>query len=106
MASVVTINKPEVVALIERAAAQLTGGNKTAAVELALSRLLQESGRTAPLYGAHPGSARVKPGVDLTAPVLEDRLDAEGLPLAAALRARAAGVKGYRGSGQRPRSRR
>jgi hypothetical protein len=35
MANVVTINRPDVVALIERAANRLTHGNKTEAVGLA-----------------------------------------------------------------------
>ena len=39
MAHVVTINRPDVVALIEEAAQRLTSGNKTAAVGLALRRL-------------------------------------------------------------------
>lgn len=53
MPSVVTINQPDVVALIEQAA------------------------RAFSLFGAHPGSVRVTPGVDLTAPVLDDASDAE-----------------------------
>ncbi|MGH9481145.1 MAG: type II toxin-antitoxin system VapB family antitoxin, partial [Terriglobales bacterium] len=100
MPSVVTINRSEVVALIERAAQLFTGGNKTAAVELALRRLLEHEARAGSLYGAHPGSVRVGAGTDLLAPVLGDPLDAEGEPLAAALappaRARAASAKGYR----------
>jgi hypothetical protein len=36
MANAVTINRPEVVVLIEEAAQRLTGGNKTEAVALAL----------------------------------------------------------------------
>ena len=38
MAKVVTINRPEVVALIEQAAKKLTGGNKTEAVALAVQQ--------------------------------------------------------------------
>jgi hypothetical protein len=41
MATVVTINRPDVVALIERAADRLTNGNKTEAVHLAVRRLLE-----------------------------------------------------------------
>jgi hypothetical protein len=41
MANVVTINRPDVVALIEEAAQRLTGGNKTEAVALAVRRLLE-----------------------------------------------------------------
>src|SRR5207247_873358 len=39
MANVVTINRPDVVALIEEAAKHLTGGNKTEAVALGMRRL-------------------------------------------------------------------
>lgn len=77
MASVVTINRPEVVALIEEAANKLTGGNKTAAVALAVRRLLDENARAGSLFGAHRGSVRVHEGVDLIAPALDVALDAE-----------------------------
>jgi hypothetical protein len=40
LANVITINRPEVVALIEEAARKLTRGNKTEAVALAMRRLL------------------------------------------------------------------
>src|SRR6266404_2963346 len=53
MANVVTINRPEVVALIEQAANKLTGGNKTEAVALALRRLLEQNARAGSLFGAH-----------------------------------------------------
>src|SRR5712691_9351895 len=58
MANVVTINRPDVVALIEEAAKRLTGGNKTEAVALALRRLLERDARAGSLFGAHPGSVR------------------------------------------------
>lgn len=103
MPVVVTINNAEVVRLIEQAAAQFTGGNKTAAVALALTRLLESQQRTAPLFGAHAGSGRVKPGVDLMAPVLEDTPDAELFPWAVGPRARAAGAS--RGRGRRASAR-
>lgn len=77
MATVVTINRPDVVALIERAAATLTGGNKTEAVALAMQRLLQQHARQGSLFGAHPGSVRIQDGVDLTEPVLDVEPDAE-----------------------------
>ncbi len=77
MANVVTINRPEVVALIEEAANKLTDGNKTQAVALAMRRLLEDSARAGSLFGAHPGSVRVQEGVDLTAPVLDVEPDAE-----------------------------
>lgn len=77
MPRVVTINRPDVVALIEAAASQLTGGNKTEAVALALRRLLDQSDRSGSLFGAHAGSVRVQEGVDLTASVLTDLPEAE-----------------------------
>jgi hypothetical protein len=77
MPRVVTINRPDVVALVEEAANRLTAGNKTEAVALAMRRLLDEDGRAASLFGAHPGSVRVREGVDLTAPVLDVTPDAE-----------------------------
>jgi hypothetical protein len=77
VAHVVTINRPDVVALIEQAAARLTGGNKTAAVALALERLLAQETRQGSLFGAHPGSVRVGEGVDLLAPALDVSPDAE-----------------------------
>jgi hypothetical protein len=75
MPAVVTINRPDVVRLIETAANRLTGGNKTEAVAMAMRHLLAT--RTGSLFGAHPCSVRVRDGVDLTAPVLEDPMDAE-----------------------------
>ena len=77
MASVITINRPEVVALIEEAARKLTRGNKTEAVALAVRRLLDENARAGSLFGAHRGSVRVRPGVDLIAPALDVEPDAE-----------------------------
>ncbi len=77
MVSVVTINRPEVVALIEEAARKLTDGNKTEAVALGMRRLLEQSARAGSLFGAHPGSVRVREGVDLLAPALEVAPDAE-----------------------------
>jgi hypothetical protein len=77
MASVVTINRPDVVALVEEAAARLTDGNKTEAVALALRRLLEQHARAGSLFGAHHGSVRVNEGVDLIAPALDVEPDAE-----------------------------
>ena len=77
MASVITINRPDVVALIEKAAVQMTHGNKTEAVALAMRRLLEAEARSDSLFGAHPGSVRIREGVDLTAPVLDVVPDAE-----------------------------
>ena len=77
MPSVVTINRPDVIELIEEAAEKLTDGNKTEAVALAMRRLLEQDARAGSLFGAHPGSVRVRDGVDLTAPVFDETLDAE-----------------------------
>ena len=77
MATVVTINRPEVVALIEKAAQKLTGGNKTEAVALAVRRLLDQNARTGTLFGRHAGSVRFKEGVDPIVPALDVRPDAE-----------------------------
>ena len=77
MANMVSINRPDVVALIEEAAAKLTHGNKTEAVALALRRLLEQNARAGSLFGAHRGSVRVQDGVDLTSPALDVEPDAE-----------------------------
>jgi hypothetical protein len=77
MATVVTINRPDVVALIERAADKLTDGNKTEAVALAMRCLLEQDARAHSLFGAHRGSVRVRDGVDLLAPALDVAPDAE-----------------------------
>jgi hypothetical protein len=71
MVNVVTINRPEVVALIEEAANKLTDGNKTEAVALAMRRLLEETARAGSLFGVHRGSVRVHEGVDVVAPALD-----------------------------------
>jgi len=81
MATVVTINRPDVVALIEALAARLTSGNKTEVVAMALRNLQVREARSGSLFGAHPGSVTVRDGVDLTAPVLEDEMDAESVAL-------------------------
>jgi hypothetical protein len=72
MANVVTINRPEVVALIEEAANKLTE-----AVALAVRRLLEANARAGSLFGAHRGSVRVRESVDLIAPALDVEPDAE-----------------------------
>jgi hypothetical protein len=77
MANVVTINRPEVVALIEEAAKKLTQGNKTEAVALAVRLLLDQNARAGSLFGAHRGSVRVREGVDLLAPALDVVPEAE-----------------------------
>jgi len=77
MANVITINRPEVVALIEEAARKLTRGNKTEAVALAVRRLLDENARAGSLFGAHRGSVRVREGVDLLEPALDVEPEAE-----------------------------
>jgi hypothetical protein len=77
MANVVTINRPDIVALIEEAAKRLTNGNKTEAVALAMRRLLEQDARAGSLFGGHRGSVRVREGVDLTKPALDVEPDAE-----------------------------
>ncbi len=77
MANVVTINRPDVVALIEKAATKMTDGNKTEAVALAVRRLLENEARAGSLFGAHRGSVRVRDGVNLIAPALDVEPDAE-----------------------------
>jgi hypothetical protein len=76
MPSVVTINRPDVVALVEKAANKLTHGNKTEAIALALRRLLEQDAQTGSLFGAHPGSVRIRSGVDLTQPAVDVEPDA------------------------------
>ncbi|HEY1258449.1 MAG TPA: hypothetical protein VGF34_04310 [Stellaceae bacterium] len=77
MPHVVTISRPDVIALIEEAAKKLTGGNKTEAVALAVRRLLDRDARAGSLFGAHSGSVRVRVGVDLTAPIPDVEPEAE-----------------------------
>ena len=75
--NVVTINRPDVVALIEDAARKLTGGNKTQLIAMAVQHLLEQNARAGSLFGAHKGSVQVQEGVDLIAPALEVPPDAE-----------------------------
>ena len=77
MATVVTINRPDVVALIETVATRLTDGNKTEAVALAMRRLLDMEARKGSLFGIHRGSVRISEGVDLTKPFSDEPNDAE-----------------------------
>jgi hypothetical protein len=77
MATVVTINRPDVVALIEAMADRFTEGNKTEAVALAMRRLRDQDARVGSLFGVLRGSVRVREGVDLTEPVPDELPDAE-----------------------------
>jgi hypothetical protein len=77
MATVVTINRPDVVALIETAANRLTGGNKTEAIALAMRRLLDLEARKGSLFGRHRGSVTVRAGVDLAEPTFDELTDAD-----------------------------
>ena len=77
MPNVVTISRPDVIALIEEAAKKLTRGNKTEVVALALRRLLDQDARAGSLFAAHRGSVRIREGVDLIAPALDIAPDAE-----------------------------
>jgi hypothetical protein len=71
----VTINRPDVVTMIKEAADALTAGNRTEAVAMAMRLLLAQRGRRGSLFGAHPGSVRVRHGVDPTAPALDPAFD-------------------------------
>lgn len=71
MATVVTIHRPDVVALVEALAARLTSGNKTEVIAMALRNLQARDVRSGSLFGANPGSVTVREDVDLTAPILE-----------------------------------
>ncbi len=77
MANLITINRPDVVALVEEVAKKLTGGNTTEAVALGMRRLLEQEARSGSLFRAHSGSVRVREGVDLIAPALDVQPDAE-----------------------------
>jgi hypothetical protein len=76
MPNVVTITRPDVIALIEKAANKLARGNKTEAVALAMRRLLDEDARAGSLFGAHRGSVQIREGVELIAPALDIEPDA------------------------------
>ncbi len=77
MPQIVTINRPDVIALIEEVAEKLTRGNKTEAIALGMRALLEADARAGLLFGAHPGSVKVKPGMDLTAPSLDIEPEAQ-----------------------------
>jgi hypothetical protein len=77
MPSVFTIERSDVIDLIEEAASRLTSGDKTEAVALGMRRLLSDAPRQGPLFGAHAVSVGVSEGVDLTAPTFGDALDGE-----------------------------
>lgn len=70
MIRIITIDSPELIALIEKAAEKLTKGDKIEAITLAMRGLLDES-RTDSLFGAHRDSVSVRAGVDVTAPSLD-----------------------------------
>jgi hypothetical protein len=76
MRNVVTITRPDVIVLIEKAAKRLTRDNKTEAVALAMRRLLDEDARAGSLFGAHRGSVQIREGVELIAPALDVEPDA------------------------------
>ena len=71
-----TITRPDVIALIEKAAKKLARGNKTEAVAMAMRRLLDEDARSGSLFGAHRGSVQIRDGVELIAPALDVEPDA------------------------------
>jgi len=53
-----------------------SAGYRRTAVALAVRRLLDQHARVGSLFGAHPGSVRVRSGVDLIAPALDVEPDA------------------------------
>jgi len=65
MPSVVTINRPDVITLIEEVAAKMTGGNKTEAVALAMRKLLEQEERTGSPFNFRPGSVVTDKDFDL-----------------------------------------
>ncbi len=71
MPNVVTIDRPDVVALIEEVASRLTAGDVTEAVPLARRRLRDRDMRVGSLFGAHRGSVRFREDMDLLAPILD-----------------------------------
>jgi hypothetical protein len=77
LANVVTINRPEVVALIERGVKLMTGGNKTEAVAMSMRELIKKNERVGTLFGAHPGSVTFSDDYDPFAPALDVMPDAE-----------------------------
>lgn len=77
MPTVVIIERPDVVALIEAAANRLTSGDLTEAVALAMRRMLGQDDRTGTLFGRQRGMLRIHDGVDLTQPTFEEPTDAE-----------------------------
>jgi len=77
MPTVFFISRPDVVAHIETPANRLTGGDKTEVVALALRTLEERTARSGSLFGAHRGSVTLRKGLDLTAPILDDPMDAE-----------------------------
>jgi hypothetical protein len=77
MPKIVTIRRPDVVTLIGRVADELSAGDKTEAVALALRRLLEHDARSGSLFGAHPGSVRISEGGNVVDPILSDELDSQ-----------------------------
>lgn len=72
MPRVVTINRPDVIALIEQVAALKTGGNKTEAVALALRSLLEREAPAGSLFGWARDIISVPEGADLLQPTWTD----------------------------------
>jgi hypothetical protein len=77
MPTVVTIDRPDVIELIEAMAKKFTNGNMTEAVALAMRRLRDQEPRVGSLFGLMPGSVKVREGVDLTEPISDAPNDAE-----------------------------
>lgn len=78
MASVVAIDRPNVVPPMEKAAEAMTGGTRpSSGATTAVRRLLDEAARKQPLFGARPGSVKIRSDVDLTQPMIDPQTDAE-----------------------------
>ena len=60
-----------------KAVSKLADGNKTEAVAPAGNARRDGSARVGSLFGAQPGSVRVRDGIDLIAPALDVEPDAE-----------------------------
>lgn len=77
MPTVVTLNRPDVVALIQTAADTLTAGNKTEVIAMGMRALLEQNARGGSLFGRHRGTLWVREDVDLITAGLDEPSEAE-----------------------------
>jgi len=75
--AVIKNNHDDGVASIETAPNRLADADRTGGVAAAVPHRSEDSARFGTLFGANPGSVRVRDGVDLIAPALEDLPEAE-----------------------------